>query len=487
MGRRRRRGRKALFAILLLCLAACQLCARASQAFAARSTKLRTSPMRAYVTELLARAGFFQELTPEQLARMANLLTLQIFEDGDEIIRKGETGDSMFILVEGETKAFVVDDEGQEMLVKHYVRPGEYFGELALLMNASRRATIKASAPESPTVVASLSRRDFEGSLGSFRELLLQNAAFRPASRALARVEAMERGSPLEQLLGLDGELLGVVCLYLLLGTSFYTWSGFEELDHTSLASGFYYAVQASLAVGFGKLTPSSPLGSYFTAFYVILGGALLAGYLSNAVEDLIENTEQQTDLDRQGSWEVLLRKLSPLLLWWGVGLAFGRIHEGWDWGTAVLFTISATSTIGIQGLQSNDDASLLFCAIYCLVGVPLFASVLGQLSFIIAERVIRQRQEKIRERALLALGTCDTETLSDVFSIYDAKQCGYLTDKEIPELLRFLAVSKGMHITDRDVEFFLSEFDADGSGRVTLEEFLEGFRLWKMAAASER
>ena len=46
-----------------------------------------------------------------------------------------------------------------------------------------------------------------------------------------------------------------------------------EELDQTSPVSGFYYAVQASLAVGFGKLTPSSPWGSYFTAFYVILGG----------------------------------------------------------------------------------------------------------------------------------------------------------------------------------------------------------------------
>ncbi|CAE7945612.1 PKAR, partial [Symbiodinium sp. KB8] len=79
-----------------------------------------------------------------------------------------------------------------------------YFGELALLTKAPRRASIR-SCGDGQTLLLWISRSDFEQSLGSLRELLLRNAAFRPASRALKQEEQLALASPLEQVFGLPG------------------------------------------------------------------------------------------------------------------------------------------------------------------------------------------------------------------------------------------------------------------------------------------
>ena len=58
-------------------------------------------------------------------------LCRQMYEQDTEFICQGEPGDDMFILQEGSVDAWLQDaSDGPRVLVKQYVIPGEYFGEL---------------------------------------------------------------------------------------------------------------------------------------------------------------------------------------------------------------------------------------------------------------------------------------------------------------------------------------------------------------------
>ena len=61
-------------------------------------------------------------------------------EDGDRIISEGDKGDSLYIVAEGSFDCFKVIG-GEDKYLKTYEK-GEAFGELALMYNAPRAATI---------------------------------------------------------------------------------------------------------------------------------------------------------------------------------------------------------------------------------------------------------------------------------------------------------------------------------------------------------
>ncbi|CAJ1354492.1 unnamed protein product [Effrenium voratum] len=434
-----------------------------------------------YALRLLKNAKFFQDLSPEQRREAANLMMLQELAPGATLFRQGEAGDKFFIVADGEVEAYVASEEGEE-LVKVY-RAGEYFGELALLTRAPRRASLRGS--EEAALLLWLSRKDFERTFGPLRELLLRSAAFRPASRAVRQGQKLAEASFWEQVLGLTGgqrRLLAAVALYLVIGTAYYSYTGFQELPGaSSVWVAFYFSVETALAVGFGVLTPRGAESPFFTAGFVICGAALLVNFLSGLVADFLEESAARTeDSDGPRLGGGMLGPAGPLLLWWLLGVAFGVVHEGWDWGTAALFAISATSSVGIQGLDSKDDVSLLFCAVYLLVGVPLYASVIARISLRVADDILKRRQQEIKRRTMASLDGCDDECKLDVFSMYDADQDGRITKQELPELLRFLCVARGVEITDADIDFLLKEWDEDKTETISQAEFLAGLEKWQ-------
>ena len=67
------------------------------------------------------------------------------FEPGEPIIVQGDPGDEFFILAQGEADCFVTSG-GETKCVLHYV-PGMSFGELALMYNAPRAASVTATIP----------------------------------------------------------------------------------------------------------------------------------------------------------------------------------------------------------------------------------------------------------------------------------------------------------------------------------------------------
>jgi len=441
---------------------------------------------------LLKRCAFSRDLAQEEIEQLARAMMWNDFEDGEVVIRQGDEGGSFYLLAGGRVEAYVRQPDGSESLVKVYDRPGSYFGELALLLNSgTRRATVRAKGK---TTLLSLTRADFDNTLKPLRESLLRSAAVRPADKALRWAQALEDARPLaafERQFGLGGEQrqqLLLLVFYLALGTAFYTWNGFEEFEKTTPAAGFYYAVEAGLAVGFGVLHPRGEGASFFTSAFVLGEAALVANAFSSIEADFMEGSRAFMPGSKSAAKlmaEEVVQTVAPLVSWWALGLAFGHLHEGLGWGDAVLFAVSATSSVGLQGVRSLDDGSLLFCALYCLIGVPLYLATFGRLSLFAAREVLRARRATIRRRAAGVVKACDEEVLADLFAVFDADQSGIISPEEVPRVIRFLATNEDLEVTSEDIDFLLEEFGSSPSG-ITRGQFIQGLRRWSSTVDGE-
>mmetsp|Transcript_10652 Transcript_10652/g.24232 ORF Transcript_10652/g.24232 Transcript_10652/m.24232 type:complete len:1128 (-) Transcript_10652:48-3431(-) len=117
--------------------------------------------------ESLRKIKTLEMMTTEQLAKLADAMVLRSFEPGEDIIQQGEDGKDFFIVQRGEcvVKIKTGNDDVQEH--RRY-KPGEMFGEIALLKNAPRAATVSAVTEVD---VLSLTREQFERMLGPLGQL----------------------------------------------------------------------------------------------------------------------------------------------------------------------------------------------------------------------------------------------------------------------------------------------------------------------------
>lgn len=65
------------------------------------------------------------------------------FEAGETVFRQGDTGDLVYVIVSGEVQAIREDPDGEDQVLAT-MGEGEYFGEMALLSDAPRTATVRA-------------------------------------------------------------------------------------------------------------------------------------------------------------------------------------------------------------------------------------------------------------------------------------------------------------------------------------------------------
>ncbi|HYU18070.1 MAG TPA: cyclic nucleotide-binding domain-containing protein [Chloroflexota bacterium] len=109
----------------------------------------------------LAELPLFRGTGPAELDRLAARFLITRYSAGDVIVRQGEPGDRFFLIVDGRVEVIREEPDGPRRLAELSV--GEYFGEMALLHDAPRSATIRAlTAVETYT----LSAADFHDLLG---------------------------------------------------------------------------------------------------------------------------------------------------------------------------------------------------------------------------------------------------------------------------------------------------------------------------------
>ncbi|MCG3202163.1 MAG: hypothetical protein NFCOHLIN_02042 [Gammaproteobacteria bacterium] len=86
------------------------------------------------IRRMLRSNRLFRTLTDEDLAGVRAWARMHDATAGEIIIREGEPGDSMYIVLDGVVEVFVVDDDGK-VLVAAELQRGQYFGELAIIPN----------------------------------------------------------------------------------------------------------------------------------------------------------------------------------------------------------------------------------------------------------------------------------------------------------------------------------------------------------------
>ncbi len=93
----------------------------------------------------------FQDLEEEEIHQVLNRTSLREFPAGAVIIQEGEPGDSLFIMQAGEVEitkqlTLVLDEDTpkERVMIRLNAENGVYFGEMALLENETRSATVTA-------------------------------------------------------------------------------------------------------------------------------------------------------------------------------------------------------------------------------------------------------------------------------------------------------------------------------------------------------
>lgn len=116
--------------------------------------------------ESLKEVELLKDVDPYERSKVADALKTQTYEKGDEIITEGQEGDTFYLLLDGEAEAF----KGGKVVMQY--KRGSYFGELALLKNQPRAATVKA---KTNCKVAFMDRKSFKRLLGPLEHLLMRN------------------------------------------------------------------------------------------------------------------------------------------------------------------------------------------------------------------------------------------------------------------------------------------------------------------------
>ena len=96
--------------------------------------------------ELLSRVSILSNLDPWERLTVADALEAVSFSSGDVVVRQGEGGDDFFIIVEGEAVVTQYRQEGEESQEVGHLGPEDYFGEIALMLDRPRAATVTAQS-----------------------------------------------------------------------------------------------------------------------------------------------------------------------------------------------------------------------------------------------------------------------------------------------------------------------------------------------------
>jgi CRP-like cAMP-binding protein len=102
----------------------------------------------------LSRVGLLATLPGETLARLAARMEREEVPAGAGVVVEGEDGDRFYVVLSGMLAVSQASRGAQSVL-----RPGDYFGEVALAMNIPRTASVRALTP---VTVASCDRETFD-------------------------------------------------------------------------------------------------------------------------------------------------------------------------------------------------------------------------------------------------------------------------------------------------------------------------------------
>ena len=120
-------------------------------------------------TAVLKTVPLFTSFPEEQLRMLSTMITRKSAPRSTTIMAGGDPTDSLYIVLSGRLKVMMSDEDGKEVILS-ILGPGEFFGEMGLIDDAPRSASVVAI--EACELLA-INRRDFKKCLAENFEMAM--------------------------------------------------------------------------------------------------------------------------------------------------------------------------------------------------------------------------------------------------------------------------------------------------------------------------
>lgn len=151
---------------------------------------------------LLKKVALFAHMGDRDLENIFRLMAHKSYSKDSILFQENEIGETLFLIVQGKVKISHVGPDGKEVILS-LLGHGECFGEMALLDEEPRSATVTTVEP---TEVLTLRRRDFRSLLENNNEILGNLLA--TLSQRLRQANSQIRSLALLDVLGRIAKLL---------------------------------------------------------------------------------------------------------------------------------------------------------------------------------------------------------------------------------------------------------------------------------------
>lgn len=136
--------------------------------------------------ELVRGVSLFADLEPSALSALQRASELRDYPEGAVIVSQEDPGEALFVLVRGRVKVVLYGESGREVILSIFRQAGDFFGEMSLLDDEPRSATVIA-AERSRLLV--LSRSSFQEHIAAHPRTAFR--VLRELTRRLRRADAV--------------------------------------------------------------------------------------------------------------------------------------------------------------------------------------------------------------------------------------------------------------------------------------------------------
>lgn len=267
--------------------------------------------------------------------------------------------------------------------------------------------------------------------------------------------------------------------LYLAVGVMIYTWreSDFSGSSTHAVVDALYFCIVTLCTIGYGDITPTTPLAKLFSCAFVLVGfgfvDILLSGmvsYVLDKQEALLLSAVSAGHHDTAKNYLVDIKKgrmrirskvalaFGVVIMCIGVGTLVMHFVESLGWLDSLYLSCMSVTTVGYGDRAFKTMAGRLFASIWLLVSTLAVAR-----SFLyLAEARIDKRHRLIakwileKEMTIGDLVAADLDNDGCVsksdFVVYKLKEMGKIEEKDILEICRQFG-----------------RLDTDNSGKITL------------------
>lgn len=110
--------------------------------------------------DLLSEVPLLAGLDPEALGDLVGQATVRSYRASTVIMEKGDEASALYVVLSGRVRVFSADDKGKEYVLNE-LGPGDYLGELALIDDCTRTASVLTLVPSRFLVIPKTSFQAF--------------------------------------------------------------------------------------------------------------------------------------------------------------------------------------------------------------------------------------------------------------------------------------------------------------------------------------